>query len=240
MASGSSPLYQQIFEHIKSSIESGVYVEGDRLPSEAELCTMFSASRITVRRALGDLCTNGYLVKRQGVGTFVGRSRIYRHLCKTGDKTQTFTDICRENNVRAGARLLQRQIVTSREDETKYFDLAEGDLLLYIQRVRTADDVPIYEENIFLPLSEFRPLLDAGLDDVSMFGVIEQVSGRRVAKHDRMTIEAVLASPEQAVELQVAVKSPLLYMNAYFSDEAGKPLAIGRQYYVGSRYSFEV
>ena len=33
---------------------------------------------------------------------------------------------------------------------------------------------------------------------------------------------------------------PLLFLNAYFLDQNGKPLVIGRQYYVGSRYMFEL
>ena len=38
---------------------------------------------------------------------------------------------------------------------------------------------------------------------------------------------------------EFAAHAPLLYLNAYFGDEEGRPVCIGRQYYVGSRYRFE-
>lgn len=235
-----APLYQQIYEDIKGKIEGGSYAEGDRIPSEQELCSTYGASRITVRRAISDLCTNGYLVKRQGVGTFVSRPRIFRELRRSGNRIETFTDICRSNGARAGARLLERRIVPAREDERAFLGLGENDLLLYVQRLRTADGVPVYEENVFLPYEEFAGLMGASLDDISLFDAIEAVSGRRPVRNARLTIEAVAASSEQAGRLRVPAGAPLLYMNAYFEDPDARPIAIGRQYYVGSRYAFDV
>ena len=235
-----APLYQQIYEDIKGKIEEGAYAEGDRIPSEQELCATYDASRITVRRAISDLCTNGYLVKRQGVGTFVSRPRIFRELRRSGNRIETFTDICRDNGARAGARLLERRIVPAREDERTFLGLGEKDLLLYVHRLRTADDVPVYEENVFLPYEEFAGLMGASLDDVSLFDTIETVSGRRPVRNARLTLEAVAATPEQAGRLRVPTGAPLLYMNGYFEDRDGRPVAIGRQYYAGSRYAFDV
>ena len=44
---------------------------GDALPTEQSLCDQFGVSRITVRRALADLAEQGYIERRQGVGSFV-------------------------------------------------------------------------------------------------------------------------------------------------------------------------
>lgn len=60
-------LYGQILEHIVS----GRLREGDRLPSEKELCEMFGASRPIVREALMRLRADGLVQPRQGAGTFV-------------------------------------------------------------------------------------------------------------------------------------------------------------------------
>ncbi len=45
--------------------------EGDKLPAEPELSSLFGVSRITVREAVGKLVTYGILEVRQGDGTFV-------------------------------------------------------------------------------------------------------------------------------------------------------------------------
>ena len=49
-----APLYQQIFEEIKSAIEEGEYLPKERIPSEPELASKYGVSRITVRRAVED------------------------------------------------------------------------------------------------------------------------------------------------------------------------------------------
>lgn len=236
----SSLLYQQIYEDIRSSIEMGTYKPGDKIPSEQELCGEFGASRITVRRAVEELCNNGFLIKRQGIGTFVSKTRFSRQLRRTGNGLVSFTTLCREQGLVPGAKLIDRQIVPIRGDEQRFFGLGSDALLLYVHRVRTADDVPIYEENIFLPYEEHRGLMSAELTDVSIFDAIEGVSGRRPVTNNHLTIEAVAASQEQASLLQVPAKAPLLYMNSFFLDSDDKPIAIARQYYVGSRYAFDV
>ena len=238
MAGKATPLYQQIFEDIKASIENGTYVPQQKIPSEPELSEEYGVSRITVRRAIEELCADGYLVKQQGRGTFVSTPHINRRLLQTAE-AQSFSDICRESGMEPGAEVVNRQIVPARPDEASFLGLGPGALLLYIQRVRTADRQPIFEENIFLPYEPYQELLTAPLEDASIFDEIARVGGRRPATTIRRTVEAVAATSEQASELAIAAHAPLLYLNAYFGDDEGRPVCIGRQYYVGSRYRFE-
>lgn len=232
-----SPLYQQVFEKVKQAIEAGQYAPRERIPSELELAEQYGVSRITVRRAVEDLCHEGYLVKQQGRGTFVSTPRINRRLMQY-EFARSFTDVCHDNGMTPGARVVGRQIVPVREEEAEFLELPETALLLYVQRVRTADEQPIFEENIFLPYEEFQELLKADLTDVSMFDAIARIRGRRPARTPRRTIEAVRATSEQATRLAIAPNDPLLFLNAYFADEDDRPVCIGRQYYVGCRYRF--
>ena len=134
--SKNAPLYQQIFEEIKSAIEEGVYAPKERIPSEPELAAQYGVSRITVRRAVEDLCAEGYLVKQQGRGTFVSTPHINRRLLQY-TVARSFTDVCRDNEMAPGAHVINRLIVPVRSEEAKFFGLDEQALLLYIQRVRT-------------------------------------------------------------------------------------------------------
>src|SRR5690554_1710611 len=63
--------YEQIKEKIVLDIKEGRYKPNDKIPSEREYCQEFNTSRITVRKALGELTTLGVLYKMQGIGTFV-------------------------------------------------------------------------------------------------------------------------------------------------------------------------
>ena len=66
------PLYQQIKEDIKAAIQQGTYKAKEKIPTEPELSAQYSVSRITVRRAIEELCGEG--VSHQTPGTW--------HLCQ--------------------------------------------------------------------------------------------------------------------------------------------------------------
>lgn len=63
--------HKQVFDYLYGCIQSGVLKPGDRLPSEAELGTMFNASRITVAKAVLELQRLGLVTRRPGAGTHV-------------------------------------------------------------------------------------------------------------------------------------------------------------------------
>jgi GntR family transcriptional regulator of arabinose operon len=63
--------HRRVFDHLLAGIQSGQLKPGDRLPSEAELGKLFSASRITVAKAVNDLQRMGLVTRRPGAGTHV-------------------------------------------------------------------------------------------------------------------------------------------------------------------------
>jgi DNA-binding LacI/PurR family transcriptional regulator len=64
-------LYRQVYDALRARIVEGRYAVGDKLPSEAELSEEYSVSSITVKRALDLLRTDGFIVRRPRLGTFV-------------------------------------------------------------------------------------------------------------------------------------------------------------------------
>ena len=60
------PLYVQVVECLKRDIENGVYNATGRIPTEAELAEQYKVSRITIRRAVDDLVSQGLVEKKQG------------------------------------------------------------------------------------------------------------------------------------------------------------------------------
>jgi DNA-binding GntR family transcriptional regulator len=64
-----------IARYLTGAIESGAYRLGDPLPSEAELCAEFQASRFTVREALRHIEELGLISRRHGSGRRVIATR---------------------------------------------------------------------------------------------------------------------------------------------------------------------
>jgi GntR family transcriptional regulator, arabinose operon transcriptional repressor len=91
--------YQQICQSIRTSIASGDYKVGQRLPSESEFVNTFGASRITVNRALRELQLAGVIDRRAGSGSYVReqpeRSYTFGLLIPDLGQTEIFEPICR-------------------------------------------------------------------------------------------------------------------------------------------------
>ncbi|MFC4319959.1 GntR family transcriptional regulator [Litchfieldia salsa] len=62
--------YNKVKQAIKSSILDGTFQPHQKINSESELMKQFDVSRHTVRLAIGDLVTQGWLYRKQGAGTF--------------------------------------------------------------------------------------------------------------------------------------------------------------------------
>ncbi len=65
------PIHRQLYQILREPIMSGEYGSGTKLPTEAELTKIYNVSRITVRRALQELATEGLIEGRKSQGTFV-------------------------------------------------------------------------------------------------------------------------------------------------------------------------
>jgi GntR family transcriptional regulator len=65
------PVFLQIVEQLRSSIAAGVYRAGEGLPSLRVLSTDLRVNPNTVQRAFDELCRQGLIESRRGVGMFV-------------------------------------------------------------------------------------------------------------------------------------------------------------------------
>ncbi|AUZ28752.1 GntR family transcriptional regulator [Bacillus subtilis] len=65
------PKYAQVKEEISSWINQGKILPDQKIPTENELMQQFGVSRHTIRKAIGDLVSQGLLYSVQGGGTFV-------------------------------------------------------------------------------------------------------------------------------------------------------------------------
>jgi DNA-binding LacI/PurR family transcriptional regulator len=74
------PRHRAIYEELLAEIKSGVYQPGERLPSEAALCSRFQASRITVAKAFQSLQRENLVTRRAGSGTYVEKPALQTSL----------------------------------------------------------------------------------------------------------------------------------------------------------------
>lgn len=81
--------YNMVKRAVKSKIIEGLYTPHQKISSESELMKEFGVSRHTVRLAIGDLVTTGWLYREQGSGTF----------CADRSKLSNNQNIIRQKNI---------------------------------------------------------------------------------------------------------------------------------------------
>jgi GntR family transcriptional regulator, histidine utilization repressor len=77
--------YARVKEYIRSTIQSGTWRAGDRIPSELSLVDTLGVSRMTINRALRELADEGVLTRLSGVGTFVAQAKPQSTLLMIAD-----------------------------------------------------------------------------------------------------------------------------------------------------------
>ena len=192
-----------------------------------ELAKSYGVGRITVRRAIEELSRAGYLNRQQGRGTFVCAPKLKRKIRQKGD-VQSFTEGCAANDMVPGARLVSRTVVAATHEDAAFFGVEPGCELIVVERVRTADGIPVMLENNAFVLADhpyLQTLADEDLTDNSIFALVAEHSGRAPLKSDPCTVEIALADTQTAPLLEVPVGEPLFYMEAYFTDAAGASTA---------------
>ncbi|MCP4640463.1 MAG: GntR family transcriptional regulator [bacterium] len=65
------PVYEGLKQELKGRIERGELKEGARVPSELELASQLGVNRSQTRLALRELQLEGYIVRKQGSGSYV-------------------------------------------------------------------------------------------------------------------------------------------------------------------------
>ena len=68
--------YQQVRVAVEEYLREHDLQPGDRLPTEAEFCSLLGWSRPTITRALNDMAREGVLERAQGRGTFVAQRTV--------------------------------------------------------------------------------------------------------------------------------------------------------------------
>ena len=98
----SLPLYIQISELLTREIAAGHWVDGDRLPPEAELASTLNVAVGTLRKALSELDSRGLLERRQGSGTYVKPKLPAQLLEKNAPRDKSIYEFFRLELVRGG------------------------------------------------------------------------------------------------------------------------------------------
>lgn len=228
------PLYYQLEEQIKKSIETENLQPGDALPSERELSESYQISRMTVRQAITNLVNKGYLFREKGKGTFVSNQKFEQNL----QGLTSFTEDMKARNLVPGSKLLHFEIYPADDDIKARLSLKEDELIYKIKRLRLANNDPIAVETSYLPVN-LVPGLTPDILASSIYTYIEQELELTIG-HASQTVEAAIVDAEDQQHLNINKGVPILLIQRETYLENGTPLELVRSSYRADKYKFKI
>jgi GntR family transcriptional regulator len=233
----SVPAYIQLAEHLKSRIQMGHFQPGARMQGEQELIKDFGLSRITVRAALKLLERDGWVVRRQGVGTFAGHA-INQEL----STVSTIPEVLMTLGVMPDVKVLSFAAVRPPEDVRRKLKLETDEQVLLIRRLYRSGRVPIALVHVYLPLAMMKHagvLRDGRTPSETTYTILERNLGV-IIKDAQHVIKSRIASREEARALKIKSGSPILVLERLTNGVDGRPLEYDVCHYYSERYTFSV
>ncbi len=230
---GAEPAYRRIQNAIRQRIDSGRLKPGDVVDSERELAKAHGVSLMTARHALADLAREGVVERRHGAGTFVAPPKI--HFNKLLSYTEQMTSL----GLAIHSKLVSSSIVSREHEIAARLGLTPTSRLVRIERVRSAGDEPVAHEVCYLSAEDFPTLIDAPLDKISLFKLLERECGIVLAYSDD-EIDATLADHRIAELLDVPRGEPLLRMRQLIFSTKGRATVYAMGLYRSGRHTLRI
>ncbi|OZM58631.1 GntR family transcriptional regulator [Lottiidibacillus patelloidae] len=227
-------LYLQVIDHLKKDINGGEYKEGEKLPSEFILSKKLGISRATLREALRILEDEGFVTRRHGVGTFVNAKPLFTSGI---EELYSVTEMINRVGKKAGTTFLSSNFEEGSEEELKRFNIQEKEDMLVVERVRTADGLPVVYCLDKIPSSVLPEAYQ--YSEESLFNVLEVEANRHVA-YAVTKIEPIGYHEKISPILQCDPETALLVLKQMHYDDGDQPILYSVNYFRADKFSFHV
>ncbi|MBP2058421.1 GntR family transcriptional regulator [Lactobacillus colini] len=226
------PMYIKIHNQIKRDIENKKYVVGQRIPAERQLAVKFNVSRMTLRQAIKTLEDEGILERRLGSGTYVASQKVQEKM----SGVMSFTDITRSNGQVPSSNLISYRITKPSLSEKEKLNIQADDDVLRMERVRSADGIPICYEVAAIP---YNLVKDFSKEEIStsLYDTLKKKGGYEIGNVTE-NIGASIANENDARLLSVRKGEALVTRRQVTELSDGRPFEYVRAFYVAERFEF--
>ena len=226
----SEPLYRQLENALKQALTASQIKRGAVIPSERVLSQNLDLSRVTVRKAIEGLVSDGILERRQGAKTVVS-SRLEKSLATM----TSFSEDMRSRGLDPGCTWISREISRPSPAEMMALGISGSEKVVRLRRLRTADGMPIAIELATLP-ARFVPEPQAIGD--SLYEYLETTGALPVRALQRM--QAKPGTEEELRLLAAPEDTSLLIMERRCFLADGQIVEFTQTKYRGDVYDFVI
>jgi len=229
----SIPLYIQIAERLIAQIESGGLSPGEQLPPERDLSEKIGVNRMTLRRALQVLESQGLIVRKHGIGTFIAEPKIDRQM----EVVFRFSSGMQNRGLTPGAEIISIEQILAEPVLAKDLALSVSSPVYSILRLRSINQEPVMLESYKIPVQRFPGLDRYDLEKRSIYEIMEIEYGVPITRA-RQSFEPVIATDFEANLLKINIGEALMLEKRLSYDGNNLPVEYGKDRYRGDRFRF--
>ena len=230
---GLVPRYYQLKQILEKRIQLGEFQPEDQFPTDESLCNEYGLSRGTVRRAIDMLVEEGRLRRKQGRGTFV----TVPLLVPVFFRLSSFDDEMHQRGRTPATKLLHLKVVRASEPVANDLELALGEEVIEISRLRLADGLPMAFETRYLAYKICPDLLNEDLEKQSIHSLLIDKYNIPLIRARHM-IEARVLTTQEAEVLQVSPGSAGFFVSRVTYTLNDRPVTRYHIVYRGDEYRF--
>lgn len=232
MKNTSIPLYVQVAEDLLDNIRIGKWKEGDKIPTEVDLCSIYDVSRITIRKAIDELVKEGLLYRKRGKGTFV---TDFNEESDNFTIVRGFTEEMKELGEKA--RTMQAKIDVIKADKrlAMYLNTEIGEKVIVLKRIRGDSKEAFNYSVTYLTYNE-----EFSLDSSDYYGSLYAYLREHNIhiKEDKEIVEAILPNYEVRQALNIGKNEPVLKRTRFTSCKKKNFYEYTVCYYIGKSYKY--
>lgn len=229
-------LYEEVIDLIDQLIADRGLGPGDMLPSQGELASLAKVSLITVRRALEELERDGRVRRHQGLGTFLARPKILADPSRSGALGDTLSAVPEPTEVTT--KLLSITRGHPSDDVAAALELAAGDQVWHVRRLRLIAGEPSIAETAIIPVS-----LAPDLPDVCRTGSLYETLRTRYGLDDdyeEQLLDVIHPTAELRSLLRLTPRALVVRIQGITRDRNGTPFDCFEQVYPASEFAFAI
>jgi GntR family transcriptional regulator len=227
--------HEEIAEELRQAIDRGEYPVGGTLPTESDLAARYQVSRGTVRQAVAALTAEGRIGSRQGARRVVLGNRRSQSFAEL----RSFAQWARAMGRVATGHVIDQHRRPATEEDAERLQIAAGEQVLQVLRLRGLDGDPVLVERNVYPLWMAEAVERIPVDSESVVQVLYEDIGIIFAYGEHI-IDAVAAGTQDADLLGIRRGGPLLRIRRVTTTHAGRPIEWSDDRYRSGTVSFAI
>ena len=232
------PKYHRIYLVLREQLGEGRFAA--RLPGELALMAQFGVARVTIRRALEQLASDGLITREAGRGTWPvdskpggGAAASARHANLTG-----LLENLVSMSLNTSVKVLEVKGISASISVADALQIEMGSEVQKAVRVRSTREGPLSHITTYVPQLLAQSFGRRELSKKPILVLLEE-SGIRVGRAHQ-TISARLADTGVAQHLDVSVGTALLAVHRLIYDENDRPVQWLHGLYRPDRYEYSM